>query len=73
MDFNQVFRRKNQVNILKYVGRWAGVNIFFYSYLLLHFSRDVDQTFTKALPSSAVMHIVGVLLYISSFGGIIAL
>jgi hypothetical protein len=61
--FNQVFRR------LRYVGGrtgvWAdgraGVNNFFCAQLLLHFSTDFDQTFTEALSSSALAHIVGVL------------
>jgi hypothetical protein len=62
---NQVFRRKNLVIRLRYVswrvdGR-AGVNNFFCAQLLLHFSMDFDQTFTEALSSSALAHIVGVL------------
>jgi hypothetical protein len=38
----------------------AGVNNFFCAQLL-HFSTDFDQTFTEALSSSALAHIVGVL------------
>jgi hypothetical protein len=42
-------------------GGRAGVNNFFCAQLLLHFSTDFDQTFTEALSSSALAHIVGVL------------
>jgi hypothetical protein len=38
----------------------AGVNNFFCAQLLLHFSMDFEQTFTEALLSSALAHIVGV-------------
>jgi hypothetical protein len=58
--FNQVFRRKKLVIRLRYVGGRAGVNNFFCAQLLL-FSTDFDQTFTEALSSSALVHIVGVL------------
>jgi hypothetical protein len=43
------------------MGEWAGVNNFFCAQLLLHFSMDFDETFTEALSSSALAHIVGVL------------
>jgi hypothetical protein len=39
----------------------GGVNNFFCEQLLLHFSTDFDQTFTEALSSSALAHIVQVL------------
>jgi hypothetical protein len=43
------------------MGGQVGVNNFFCAQLLLHFSTDFDQTFTEALSSSDLAHIVGVL------------
>ena len=55
------------------VADWQeGVNNFFCAQLL-HFSRDFNQTFTEALSSSALAHIVSVLRFKYFFGRIMAL
>ena len=48
----------------------ACVHNFFYVQLLLHYSRDFDQTFTEALSSSAQwrIHVLSVLCDLNIFG-----
>ena len=61
-----IFQRKNLVIILGMLaGRLSGRRKkFILCQLLLHLSRDFDQTFTEDLSSRDLVHIIGVLQFI---------